>query len=79
MTRSMPEGAGVGRRRSRPLFNQAAFAKALRVRVAEQGVTLLDASKEIGCAHSSLSRICNAGKAPNVETYLRIMKWMGRP
>lgn len=60
------------------LFDQEKFAADLRVAIAAKNIDMLQASKEIGCAHSTISRICSAGRAPDVENYLRIMKWMDK-
>ena len=60
------------------LFDADQFATKLRMKIAERGIDMKIAAKEIGCAHSSVSRICN-GKSPDVENYLRIQKWLTQP
>lgn len=61
----------------KPLFDQEKFATDLRLAMAAKNVDMLSASKEIGCSHSTISRICN-GKSPDVENYLRIMRWLDK-
>jgi transcriptional regulator with XRE-family HTH domain len=61
------------------LFDPVQFARMVRVCIAERGITQLRAAQEVGCSTATMSRICR-GLAPDVENYLRIMRWMdGRP
>lgn len=57
------------------LFNADDFSRALRVAIAARHIDMRTAAKEIHCSHSTVSRVCN-GKAPDVENYLRISKWL---
>lgn len=59
------------------MFKPDEFSKSLRVAIAERNLDMLRAAKEIGCSHSSISRICN-GKSPDVENYLKIQKWLSK-
>ncbi len=60
------------------LYNAEDFARRIRVRIAERGIDMKIAAKEIGCAHSTVSRVCNGQNAPDVENYLRIEKWLSK-
>jgi transcriptional regulator with XRE-family HTH domain len=62
----------------RTLFNAEKYAMALRVAIAQRKTDMRKVALEIGCSHSTISRVCN-GKAPDVENYLRIQKWLTQP
>lgn len=66
----VPDGQAV-------LFDQAAFARSIRIRLAERNITLRDGAKEVGCSHATLCRVASLGKSPDVENYLRIKRWLG--
>lgn len=57
------------------LFDPSAFARVLRVRIAELGIDSRTAASQIGVHPSVVCRICK-GKQPTVETYLRITRWL---
>lgn len=56
-------------------FNAQAFARRIRVRIAERGISQADAALEIGCSKATLSRVCRAS-VPDVENYFRIEAWL---
>lgn len=60
------------------LFDAAAFAKRMRVAIAERDIDMRTAAKEIPCSHATVSRVCN-GKSPDVENYLRMSRWLETP
>ncbi len=62
----------------KPLFNPSQFSAKVRMRIAERNIDMRTAAKEIGCSHATVSRVSN-GKSPDVENYLRIEKWLGKP
>jgi transcriptional regulator with XRE-family HTH domain len=43
--------------------------------MAAKGLTIRDAAAQIGVSRNALHRVTQ-GKTPEVETYLRITKWM---
>jgi transcriptional regulator with XRE-family HTH domain len=57
------------------LFDAEGFARRLRVRIAERGISQADAAVEIGCSKATLSRVCRAS-APDMENYMRMMAWL---
>ena len=64
----------------RKLFNSRKFAAAIKRHLArvpgERPTTFRAAAREIGISHATLNRAA-LGKTPDVETYLRIAKWLG--
>ena len=61
----------------KPLWNAERFARQLRVRIAEKGITRKTAASQIGVSASTVTRVCN-GKAPDMESYLRIKQWLAQ-
>jgi transcriptional regulator with XRE-family HTH domain len=59
------------------LFDAQAFARRIRVRIAERGISQADAALEIGCSKATLSRVCRAS-VPDVENYFRIEAWLAK-
>jgi hypothetical protein len=60
-------------------FDAEDFARRIRVKIAEDGIDMKIAAKQIGCAHSTVSRVCAGISAPDVNNYLRIQKWLTQP
>lgn len=60
-----------------PVFNRKGFARALRIALADQGVTMRDVAGEIGCSLATVSRVAG-GAAPDVENYMRLRSWITR-
>ena len=64
----------------RKLFNPHKFALAIKRHMAgvpgERPTTFRAAAREIGISHATLNRAA-LGKTPDLETYLRIAKWLG--
>jgi transcriptional regulator with XRE-family HTH domain len=67
---AMSEGSGR-------LFNPDEFACRVRVEIARRHIDMRRAAVQIGCSHATVSRIAN-GKSPDVENYLKIMRWLSR-
>jgi len=59
------------------VFDAQAFARRIRVRIAERGISQAAASVEIGCSTATLSRVCRAS-VPDVENYFRIEAWLNK-
>jgi len=57
------------------IFDQQAFARSLRVRCAELGISGRDAADAAGVSRSTFSR-CTRHWPPDVETYLRLCRWI---
>lgn len=60
-----------------PVFDQPAFARALRVRVAELGITSSAAAAAAGVSTSTFSRVSRQW-TPDLESYLRLTAWLAR-
>jgi len=58
-----------------PLFKPDEFGLKVAERMAAKGLTIRDAAAQIGVSRNALHRVTQ-GKTPEVETYLRITKWM---
>jgi len=64
---------------SASLFDAADFARRVRVRIAERGISQTDCSRETCISKATISRICTGKKPPDVENYLRLVAWLARP
>lgn len=62
----------------RRMFNQAKFAKRIRVAIAARGIDQKTAAREIGTTDSAISRICNGGVEPRASLYLLIENWLAK-
>lgn len=60
----------------KPLFDADEFAKSIRRRLADLNMSKKDAAEQMSVNASTLTRITADGKAPDVENYLRIQRWM---
>jgi len=58
------------------LFDINAFAREIRVRIAERGINQARCAEEVGISKATISRICTGKKAPDVENYLRLVQWL---
>jgi transcriptional regulator with XRE-family HTH domain len=58
------------------IFNPDDFARRVRVRIAERGISQATCAKETGISKATVSRICSGKKSPDVESYLRLVRWM---
>lgn len=58
-------------------FNKHLFAEQLLVRQKENKLSVRKAAKEIGISASTLSRINNQQKTPDLETFYLCVKWIG--
>ena len=63
--------------RGEVLFDQRGFARALRVRCAELGISGRDAADASRVSRSTFSRVTRQ-YAPDVESYLRLISWLAR-
>lgn len=61
---------------SEKLFDAEKFARSIRVRIAMLNATQADCSRQSGVSKATVSRICSGKREPDVETYLRLMRWM---
>lgn len=61
------------------LFDIDAFARNIRVRIAERGINQAQCAKEVGVSKATISRICTGKKPPDVENYLRLISWLSHP
>lgn len=59
-----------------PLFDLTAFARRVRVRMADLNLSYRDAAPLIGVAVPTLNRVARAKGPPDVENYLRIERWL---
>lgn len=64
-----------GMERGEMLFDQAAFARRLRVRCAELGLSGRDAADQARVSRSTFSRVTRCF-TPDIETYLRLRAWL---
>lgn len=62
-----------------PLFDLAAYALSIRRRMADLNISYRDAAPTIGISHATLHRTAKAKGLPDVETYLRINRWLELP
>lgn len=58
------------------MFDAAAFAEMVRVKMARDRLSVRDVEAMIGVSHATVSRVARGGP-PNVETFLRLSKWLG--
>lgn len=58
------------------LFDPEAYARTIRVRLAELNLQQQDAARDMAVDKSVLCRICKHAKPPSVENYLRINRWL---
>ncbi|MBA4754597.1 MAG: hypothetical protein CL858_29545 [Cupriavidus sp.] len=58
-----------------PLFDPRNFARMVDSQMHRRGVRQREAADQIGVSRATLCRLL-AGKAPAVETYLRVKKWI---
>lgn len=58
-------------------FNKELFAEQLLVRQKENKLSVRKAAKKIGISASTLSRINNQQKTPDLETFYLCVKWIG--
>lgn len=61
--------------RGETMFDQPAFARALRVRAAELGISHRDAADAANVSRSTFSRVTRH-YTPDVESYLRLVAWL---
>lgn len=59
-----------------PLFDLMDFARRVRVKMAEDDVSYRQIAPTIGVSPATLNRIAKARGLPDVESYLRICKWL---
>lgn len=62
----------------KPMFNADEFAREIRRKLADRNISKKEAAAEMDVNASTLTRITADGKAPDVENYLRISKWLGK-
>ncbi len=62
--------------RRRRLFNPKKLGRAIRSELRAKGLTVRKAAREIGVSSATVSRVAR-GKAPDVESYLRLRAWLG--
>ena len=60
----------------RRLFNARTFGRAVSGELMAKGLTVRKAAREIGVSSATVSRVAR-GKAPDVESYLRLRAWLG--
>ncbi len=60
----------------RRLFNARTFGRAVSGELRAKGLTVRKAAREIGVSSATVSRVAR-GKAPDVESYLRLRAWLG--
>lgn len=60
------------------MFNADEFAREIRRKLADRNISKKEAAAEMDVNASTLTRITADGKAPDVENYLRISKWLGK-
>jgi transcriptional regulator with XRE-family HTH domain len=61
------------------LFDLDSFARRIRVRMAERNIKQADVVIEARVSKATLSRICRASLCPDVETYMRLVRWLDAP
>lgn len=59
----------------KPLFDPIRFGGEFRKKILALGLSYRNAAPLIGVSSATLNRIAN-GKPPDVENYLRIVKWL---
>lgn len=60
-----------------PLFDLIAFARRVRVAMAERDLSFRQAGEQMGVSYATLHRLAKARGLPDVETYLRVLRWLG--
>ncbi len=58
------------------MFDAEAFAEMIRVKMARERVSCRDVAARTGTSHATVSRV-SRGNPPDVETFLRLSKWLG--
>lgn len=59
------------------LFNNTKFKADVNKRIGKNDMTA--AAKEAGVTYAALWRVCNASTAPNVNTLVNLLQWLGKP
>lgn len=59
-----------------PLFDVAAYARTVRIALAERNQSFREAAPEIGISHATLHRIAKGNGPPDVESYFRVNRWL---
>lgn len=60
-------------------FQLKDFAKAVRVKLAEDELNLLAAAEELGVSKATISRLQRAKGLPDIQTYQAICSWLDKP
>ena len=60
---------------NRPLFDAEEFGRQVAEVLSSRRLTIRDAAKQIDINKTTLHRVTQ-GKAPDIETYMRIVKWL---
>lgn len=60
-------------------FDKKSFAAAVRTKREAENFSVRDLAAYLAIGPSTISRIENALGAPDVETYLTLEEWLGRP
>lgn len=66
----------MGERDDPPLFDLQAFALAIRLKLAKDDQSYREAAPAAGVSRSTLCRTARARGLPDVESYLRIKRWL---
>jgi hypothetical protein len=59
-----------------PLFDQPAYARSVRMALAEHNLSFREAAPQIGISHATLHRVAKCVGPPDVESYFRINRWL---
>ena len=57
------------------LFDQRKFTRLILRKMQHAGLSLREVQQQSGVDHAAVHRVVN-GKAPNVENYLRLVRWL---
>lgn len=60
------------------LFDPQTFAQIVDLRISRQKLSQREAAKQVGISAATMNRVLQ-GKAPDIETYLRIKRWIEEP
>jgi transcriptional regulator with XRE-family HTH domain len=60
------------------LFNPEEFGRKVATALTRRGMTIRKGAEVLGISRTSLHRITQ-GTAPDVESYLRLLKWIEEP
>lgn len=60
-----------------PLFDGAEFGLRVRMAMARANLSYRQLAKQIGVDQASIHRVAKHGKPPCIETYLRLIRWLG--